>query len=250
MIAAAIKRLDPMFAVALSVGIAAAALFLVWPTLDTATTAFFYRGSAGFKMSEEEPYRSFSKYLRWIVAAIAAGLLANLARTWWGRAKSELPLRATVFLLAVLAVGPGIVANAVFKDNWGRPRPSHTTEFGGQKTFTPPLVVSDQCTRNCSFVSGDASVGFAFVALAFVFPRRRGAAICLGLSLGTAAGAMRIAQGGHYLSDVVFAGVFMCMTVASLAALLRPVREGAPGKSDDGATAVVAPTTASARGTA
>ena len=38
----------------------------------------------------------------------------------------------------------------------------------GEKIFTPWFQISDACSSNCSFVSGDASVGFSFIALFFL----------------------------------------------------------------------------------
>ena len=45
--------------------------------------------------------------------------------------------------------GSGIIANFVFKENWGRARPVHIEEFGGDKIFTPAFLKTDQCKRNC-----------------------------------------------------------------------------------------------------
>jgi lipid A 4'-phosphatase len=120
-----------------------------------------------------------------------------------------LSIRAIIFLLATLAVGPGLVVNAVFKDHWGRARPRDVAEYGGTREFTPAFVVSDECDANCSFVSGHASIPFAFAALGLVWRRRRrliygGAAVFGGL-----VGLGRIAQGAHFLSDVIFSGILV-----------------------------------------
>ena len=47
--------------------------------------------------------------------------------------------RASVFLIATLALGPGVMANAIFKDHWHRPRPPGITKFYGhaQKRLVP-----------------------------------------------------------------------------------------------------------------
>ncbi|MDR0717023.1 MAG: phosphatase PAP2 family protein, partial [Azoarcus sp.] len=77
---------------------------------------------------------------------------------------------------------------------------------GGNARFTPALQPTDQCGKNCSFVSGHASAGFFAVSLGFLggaSARRRWT--LAGLALGGIAGLGRIAQGGHFLSDVVFA---------------------------------------------
>ena len=122
-----------------------------------------------------------------------------------------------LFVIAVLIVGPGVVANLILKDNLGRARPREVIEFGGTKAYSPPLLPSRECDRNCSFVSGEASSQFAaFFALAFVLPQFRKALIGVALVAGTVAGAVRITQGGHFVSDVVFAGIAMALTVSVL----------------------------------
>jgi dolichol-phosphate mannosyltransferase len=105
----------------------------------------------------------------------------------------------------------------VFKENMGRARPRDIVEFGGTKTFTPPLVPSRECARNCSFISGEASsIYAAFFALALLIPQYRMGLLISGIAAGTLAGIVRIIQGAHFLSDVLFAGVFMAITVSLL----------------------------------
>ena len=124
-----------------------------------------------------------------------------------------------LYLIAVVAIGPGLVVNVVFKDHWGRARPRDVVEFGGAKAFTPAFVISDQCPKNCSFVAGHPSMAFAMVALALVAARKRRAwLIALALTVGAVVGFGRIVQGGHFLSDVVFSAIF---TVAVAAGLYR-----------------------------
>lgn len=122
-----------------------------------------------------------------------------------------------LFLVAVLVIGPGVVANLILKDNLGRARPRDVIEFGGTKAFTPPLLPSRECPRNCSFVSGEASSMFAaFFALALLLPRYRPGLLATGVAAGILVGAIRIVQGAHFLSDVLFAGIFMALTVSLL----------------------------------
>src|SRR5205807_2428943 len=62
---------------------------------------------------------------------------------------------------------------------------------------------------NCAFVAGDAAAGYFLLAFALLARRRRALAIAGALAAGTALGAVRVIQGGHFLSDVVFAGWFV-----------------------------------------
>lgn len=133
-------------------------------------------------------------------------------RKWFGLEQAR-----CWFMIAVLVAGPGLVANLILKDNMGRARPRDVVEFGGAKAFTPPLVPSGECPRNCSFVSGEASAMFApFFALALLLPQFRVGLLIAGVGTGLLAGAIRITQGAHFLSDIVFAGIFMALTVGLL----------------------------------
>ena len=129
------------------------------------------------------------------------------------------PPRALGFALCCLVIGPVVIANGVFKDHWGRARPMQLEQFGtGHARFTPPLLIADQCAKNCSFVSGDPSVlfmlhGFAYIAAT---RRRRQWLFWGSMAAGSAAGALRIWMGAHFFSDVVFAGVFMVITASLL----------------------------------
>ncbi len=109
-------------------------------------------------------------------------------------------------------MGPGLVVNAVLKDHWGRARPVNIEQFGSQKRFTPPLILSDQ--EGKSFTSGDASVGFFLSAFAFLFTgRRRKLLYAGGIAAGLLIGLVRIVMGAHFLSDVLFSGVAVLMMV-------------------------------------
>jgi lipid A 4'-phosphatase len=116
--------------------------------------------------------------------------------------------RQVLFLVLSLALGPGLIVNGILKEWWGRARPSDIVPFGGEATYSPPWMIADQCATNCSFVSGHAAMGFWVVAFALLVPRPvRGWAVVAALLFGTVVGGARIVVGGHFLSDVVFAGV-------------------------------------------
>ena len=95
----------------------------------------------------------------------------------------------------------------LLKNSWGRERPNDILELGGDGIFTPWFVFSDFCEKNCSFVSGDASVGFSIIV--FYFLTNKKIFIWLSLFSGWLLGIIRILEGGHFLSDVLFAGFFI-----------------------------------------
>ena len=190
----------------------AAAIFLLFPSIDLWASGLLYRPETHFFLGGWAPvraiYRGVPHLVEFIVIAVPALCLVAL---WRRRGALALDIRAAAFLLLSLALGPGLLVNAVLKDHWGRARPAQVTEFAGTQHFTPALIPADQCARNCSFPAGHPAIGFYLVSLAFLVrePRRRrmaeGAAIAAGALIGLA----RMAQGGHFLSDVVFSGLLV-----------------------------------------
>jgi lipid A 4'-phosphatase len=110
----------------------------------------------------------------------------------------------------------------------GRARPKQIVEFGGTKVFTPPLLPASQCRRNCSFISGEAASTYVtFYAAAVLVPQWSVPLVIAGTLGGLATGLVRMSQGAHFLSDVVFAGVFMALTVLLVRALVLRDRRSA-----------------------
>ena len=79
--------------------------------------------------------------------------------------------------------------------------------MGGKESFSPWFEITNACETNCSFVSGDASVGFSVIILYLITKKiiYLYASVVSGLVLGL----IRIMAGGHFLSDIFFAGFFM-----------------------------------------
>ena len=111
--------------------------------------------------------------------------------------------RPVIFLTCTLVIS-AIAIEIVMKSEFGRARPRDIIEFNGDKQFTRAFELSDQCQKNCSFVSGHAGIGFFFLAFGFI--ARKKWAFLPGLALGCLLSYTRIAQGGHFLSDVIIAG--------------------------------------------
>ncbi|WP_207481575.1 phosphatase PAP2 family protein [Arenibaculum pallidiluteum] len=202
-------------------------LLILVPGIDIAVSRLFFEAGRGFIWRErpvpEFLHEAIQIGARALFAAFLLGLAATLLRRW--RAGYERPLlglacRDWFFLLATLLLAPGLLANTVLKDNWDRARPWQVEAFGGNRNHSPPLVLSDQCDHNCSFVAGDAAVGFYLHAFAYVVRRRSGLVLAAGFAAGSLAGLLRIGMGGHFFSDVVFAGIFMVLAVGLIHALL------------------------------
>lgn len=198
-------------------------LFSLVPSIDTAISGLFFRPGLGFDRGNGniEALRSAFKFLYVVTCAVTIFGFAY-TRLKAGRRLFGLTGPQHLFLILCLSVGPGLVTNIAMKDHWGRARPREIAAFGGDKAFTPALLPAEECKRNCSFVCGEASSVFMiFFASALLLPRWSAALIGLGIAGGLAAGAVRIAQGGHFLSDVIFAGILMAVTAAALHFLLR-----------------------------
>ncbi len=198
---------------------AALVLFLLLPQLDLWVSGLFYARGRGFVMANWPPVILVYRAVPWVawgiilVTAGAAIWLFLVRRPLW-----RFDRKALLFVAFSIALGPGLLANTVLKDHWGRARPVQIEAFGGSRAFTPAPLPAAECARNCSFVSGHAALGFSLVAFAFLLPpgprRRRG--IGAALAFGGVVGLVRIAQGAHFLSDIVFAGLLVFGTTALL----------------------------------
>jgi len=199
------------------------------PRIDLAITGLFYDPFDGFYL-RENPFVQFVFHgVPWFSRTVISSLLLFLLASWTIGRKREYFLRwrrAALYLLLVAIVGPLLLVNSVLKDHWGRARPAQVVEFGGTKQFTRAALPTDQCEKNCSFVSGHASAGFYFLAFAFVLPRRRALWLALGTSLGLGIGFVRIVQGGHFFSDVIFCGIVVYLTAVVLHVIMfRPATD-------------------------
>jgi lipid A 4'-phosphatase len=207
------------FLICLGVAALASALFLFAPEIDLATSRLFYDAKGGFVLSDWPPvivlYRAVLS-ISWgllILVGLGAAWLFLLGRPLW-----RLDRKALVFLVVSMAVAPGLLANSLLKDHWGRARPVQVEAFGGPHRFTPALLPVAECDENCSFVSGHAALGFALVGFAFLLRpgRTRRGWIAVAIGFGALVGLGRIAQGAHFLSDVVFAGLLVYGVTALL----------------------------------
>jgi lipid A 4'-phosphatase len=203
------------------IAIICAILFIVFPGIDLGVAAWFYEPPRNFTIGASWIGRFFDTDIHfgmeWFLPVIVGVFLYGwFKKRWlWGLT----PKKFLVVALSI-ALGAGLLTNVIFKDSWGRARPSQIVEFGGSKQFSPPFMRSDQCQKNCSFVSGDASLAASFMAFAVVADRHR-RRWWMGLGSFTAlVGVMRMARGSHFLSDVAFAVIFTLMIVFIVSRLI------------------------------
>lgn len=205
-------------------------LILAWGTwlirsrgLDLKYQNHFYRGNGIWMGSNAPGFNFIYKYgplpalivsLAGLAVFITGFFTKNLAR--WRR--------SGLFLALVMLLGPVLLVNAILKENWGRPRPNQLIEFGGIYAYEAPLTM-DPVSPGESFPSGHASMVFYFFALHFIFRgrKKRLSIISLVFSLifGWGMGLVRMAQGGHFVSDVLWSGGLVWLSCALLYYILK-----------------------------
>lgn len=208
--------------------LAVAAVFTLGPQVDLAVSGWFYERGQGFPLARSATLEALrqtiwnASNLMVLLAAVAA--VAAMLR----RPLPFLDLRQASFVLLVYLLGPVLLADGILKRFWGRARPDTVEAFGGTLHFTPPLVPSDQCPGNCSFVSGEGAAATALaISLLVVAPWVRRAApgwlyalfVLAAIAVPLAGLALRIMFGRHFLSDTLFAVLF----VSAIALALRPL---------------------------
>ena len=200
---------------------AVAALLFLWfgayPKSDLLFSALFFERSF-YGRSGMIPGLVYDSVYLMLVSAITLILFY-----FWQSLRRKADWRVPTFLFGVLMLGPGLLVNAILKETWGRARPDDVTHFGGDAIFTAPWLISDQCATNCSFVSGHASMAFFFVALAFIWSgstRTFWRLFATGWLIGLVMGFVRVYQGRHFLSDVLWAGVLVSAVALALHWLL------------------------------
>lgn len=195
------------FRIALGAFAVLAVVFVAFPGLDLAASGLFFRDGAWLFERDSTwlaiPYRGLPRIGQGLLALLAAlWLLSFLPRFQGLRAR-----RAAIgFLVAAALAGPVLLVDIALKDHSGRTRPVNTTVFGGERQFTPAFIPADQCRKNCSFVSGHVATASFLMAFGWLgAPAARRRWLLAGLAAGAAFGFIRMAPGGHFLSDVIFA---------------------------------------------
>jgi len=148
-------------------------------------------------------------------------VLAILLKLIFPHRRMLIEARAALFMIATLALGPGILTNLLLKDHWGRPRPIDIQQFGGDYRFKPWWDPRGDCPNNCSFIAGEPSGAFWTLApAALAPPPLQPLAYGVALAFGVGLGALRIGAGAHFLSDVVFAGLLTYLLIWVVYALI------------------------------
>ncbi|MEO8669174.1 MAG: phosphatase PAP2 family protein [Bauldia sp.] len=212
---------DPIL-VALLFCLIVSLFFLAFPAVDLRVSSLFYDPATGFPAARVPALRALrasGDIALWLVVLILLfSVVLKIVLPW---RRSLVPANVSLFLLAGLALGPGLVVNAILKDHWGRPRPLAIDFFGGTAPYVDVWRVTDYCIRNCSFVAGEASSAAWLVALTLVVPRhfRLPTLLVTGV-FAIALSLNRIVFGGHFLSDVLLSWGLTGLVIAVLYRLI------------------------------
>ncbi len=194
-------------------------LMLAFPEVDLRVSGWFFTPGVGFEANGVWWERFIYHSVEYLVVGVSLGLIGLwLYNRYRRRALMRLDGRRLSLLLALLLVVPGLFVNQGLKEHLGRARPVQLREFGGDKQFTPAFVPSDQ--GGGSFSSGHAVTGFWLVAVAYTLSNRFGLWAVITLVYALVLAVVRIASGGHFLSDVVSSGLFMLIGWFLLHALI------------------------------
>src|ERR1044071_9923666 len=125
--------------IALGVGVCVGVVFALWPQLDIAISRLFFNEQYRvFPVQYSLVARNLRDLFTYLIAAIAAPAFIALAvKLVLPRRPMLISARAALFLIATLALAPGLMANVLLKENWGRPRPAEIQEFNGPEQFKP-----------------------------------------------------------------------------------------------------------------
>ena len=194
--------------------------------IDRKVSALFYNAEKHeWTYERAEPLRSFYDYGTYppLMLGIAGGLVFLFGQRMWpkiGKHRLNSLRRDGLFLALLLLIGPGLIVNGGFKSWWGRPRPVLCEDFGGKMMFKQ-VGEWAKPFPNSSFPSGHASIAFFLMGPAFLFKsnqeRRRRSWLIAGIVFGFAMGFTRVLQGGHFLSDIVWAGLIVYLVGVALA---------------------------------
>jgi len=212
---------------------ALASVLVALPGIDLRLAGLFFTPGEGFAFDDTPLERFVYHSVEWLtlwgnLALVALWVYGRVARS----VRWRLSGRQLTCLLLSLAIGPGLIVNGLFKEHWGRARPVQVAQFGGERTFSPAFIPSDQ--GGGSFSSGHAAAAFYWMAVAALLSgRRRRLWLGLAVSYGVLVGLVRMAAGGHYFSDVVVSFfVVLILTLMLEQLLLRGLASSRPARSE------------------
>ncbi|MER5173337.1 phosphatase PAP2 family protein [Thioclava kandeliae] len=217
----------------------AVCLFEAAPRFDLWVSGLFYTAGEGFTAGWLDPVLEFLRQRIWNLSVILAlvSLVMVPVCAVLRKPVLRLGLRDWAWITLGYFLGSVILVNGLFKTYSGRARPASTVDFGGEHLFTPAWHFADQCSRNCSFVSGEGSavvilsLAVWFVAKRWCGSRGQGWATGIAWALSVFVLAQRVVTGRHFLSDVTFAALISLTIAWALWGMLKLGTDYREGKA-------------------
>ncbi len=181
-----------------------------------------------FPYSGDQHMRLLREIFFQLPYVVAFLLLWMLLRCWQDHGATFNALRARNLRIALgsLLLGPVLIVNLWLKAFSGRPRPRQTDLFGGTLDFVHAGSFAGKCVSNCSFISGEAAAGGWLFCLIFIIPQPFRLAAALPITaVSLLIPALRVAFGGHYLSDAVLGWLSSLVIFAALLALSQTTHD-------------------------
>lgn len=229
-------RLSPQQQV-LTLSAMAAVVFVIfgaWPGLDLWVSGLFFASKTGFDGFASSGWNQLRLAIwRLSELVLALSILAYLTQLLVPFPLLRATRRLSGFAALLYLLGPGLLVDVLLKPFWGRARPAQVSEFGGTLAFSPPHVLSHQCTSNCSFVAGEMAGAVALAVVLFLVLDRMKGRISLShrrivqgliLLVPLFVGVQRIAAGRHFLSDVLLSTIFVLLCAVLLKTLILQPR--------------------------
>jgi lipid A 4'-phosphatase len=196
---------------AICLGAASLVTSLVFATgsFDIRVAGWFYwpHATDHWFLARQLPWSLLYRAATWITATLVIAGLGAFAASFTAARRSW--RRSAVLVLLGVAIGPGLLANAVFKDHWRHPRPRDIVEFGGPLHYAPSPLPGNE--SGASFPCGHCTVGFMYACGWWIWRRRHpslaAASLLGGLALGLLLGVGRMTAGAHFFSDIVWSAL-------------------------------------------
>ncbi|MCX7698875.1 MAG: phosphatase PAP2 family protein [Candidatus Goldbacteria bacterium] len=182
--------------------------------LDIVFSSFFYNKTSGWYLFNNKIIVLLYKYGTYPAIIFSIFLIFVLTLQKIFKSSEDLKKIAVVFLITLI-FAPGIIINVLLKNYTGRPRPREIVEFNGKWEYKRVLQLGKP-GKGYSFPCGHCSMGFIFCSVYFVLRNKRkilaNVSLWTGIIYGIIMGIGRIAQGAHFLSDVIWAGGITIIT--------------------------------------
>jgi lipid A 4'-phosphatase len=237
------KSLMKDLAIALAVLLPPSAVF-VFTNLDMDFESLFLAPETNTFDNFRQPWYFLYKYGPIVPSVVLGGFAVALVGGFFaGKLKKH--RKMALYALLTAAIGPGLIANAIFKEHWGRPRPYYVAGLGGTAEYLPLFVKGPyvpnpkrierlkkktglfwelykkhypQQGLHNSFPSGHAAYAFFLFIFYFILRKTRYRSLafwsvmlyagCLGLG--------RSVQGRHFPSDILWSAGIAYLTALVL----------------------------------